>query len=165
MIVSSLGALAALGYVVTGGGGGPDVERRVARPLAVVYAGYERLFDAGRSSAAGIGASGRHHTLDIAVTKQPERAIDYLITLDGKQVLAMTLTFSGAGEETEVTGDLDVEQALVRFAAAQGGGRATHLPDFAADYALREMIGKIAVAIEQDRPADRDMLFPLLRRS
>ncbi len=79
----------------------------------------------------------------------------------------MSLRFEGVagGASTRATGDLHVKQALVRFAAAQNGSEARHLPDFAVDLTMANMVDQMADAPEGGQPLGKSMLFPLLRLS
>ena len=166
-IISGLGALGFLGWSLAGGSGGPDVTRLVERPPLLVYDEIARLFPATSTSSQGTASDGSYHELKIDVRRSLDQALEYRFTLDGREVLAMTLDFEAAegGRATRITGELEMEQDLVRFAAAQSGGEAKHVPDFAVDYAMKEMVDTMADAMEADKPLTRDMLFPLLNVS
>jgi hypothetical protein len=166
MILSGVAMLGGLYWYLNGGAGGPDASRTIAKPPAHVYSEFSPLFPADDGENQGTGRDGRHHVIKIDVDKALDQSIDFRIGLDGAEVLTMRLAF----EETEaggtrISGDLDVQQALVRFAASQDGGEARHLPGFAVNIAMADMIETMAKAIEEGRPVTKDMLFPLLRLS
>ncbi len=166
-IISGLGALAFLGWTLTGGSGGADVTRVVEKPTQLVYTEMERLFPRSSTANEGVARDGSHHKIEVKVRRSLDESIDYKIELDGKEVLAMNLAFAPeeGGLATRVTGELEVEQELLRFAAAQGGGEAKHMPGFAVDYAMKDMVERMSVALQEGRPLRRDMLFPLLNMS
>ena len=154
-------------WYLSGGAGGPDASREVSKPPALVYSEMAALFPSGTLERSGIGRDGMNHSLKVTVKKLPDSSIDYSMVLDGAEVLKMSLRFEGlaSGSSTRVTGDLDVEQALVRFAAAQNGSEARHLPDFAVNLAMDDMIDQMADALEGGQPLTKNMLFPLLNLS
>ena len=167
LIVSGLATMGGLFWYLSGGAGGPDATREVSRPPALVYSEFAALFPSGTIERSGTSRDGRHRSFTVAVKEAPDSSIDYRMTLDGAEVLKMSLQFKEArsGASTEVTGDLDVEQALVRFAASQEGSEAKHLPDFAVNLAMDKMVDQMADALEEGQPLSKDMLFPLLRLS
>ena len=167
LIRSGLATMSGLYWYLSGGAGGPDASREISKPPALVYSEIAALFPSGTVERSGIGRDGAHRSLVVAVKKLPDTSIDYRMMLDGAEVLKMNLTFEelASGASTRVTGDLDVEQALVRFAAAQNGTEARHLPDFAVNIAMDAMVDEMADAVEGGRSPSKSMLFPLLRLS
>lgn len=164
-VISGIAALGLLGWYVSGGGEGPDASREIARPPARVFSEVSALMPPVSSSSSGLGADGRQHSLALDLRKSHDRSIDYRIMLDGEEVLAMHLSFESIdqGRGTRLSGDLEVDQALVDFAAAQGGTEPKPMPAFAVDWAMDQMVDTIADALENGRPLSREMLFPLLR--
>ena len=167
LILSGIAAMAGLVWYLGGGGGGPDASREVAKPPAFVYSEMASLFPAGTTHLNGTGRDGLQRDILVEVEKSPDRWIKYRMMLDGAEVMTMDLHFEhlGAVMTTRVTGNLDVEQSLVRFAASQDGSEARHLPDFAVNIAMDQMVSEMADAIEQGRPLSKNMLFPLMRLS
>ena len=167
LIVSGLATMGGLFWYLNGGTGGPDASREISKPPALVYSEMAALFPSGAIENSGIGRDGTHHSLKVEVRKLPDSSIDYSMRLDGAEVLKMSLKFEGlaSAASTRVTGDLDVEQALVRFAAAQNGSEARHLPDFAVKLAMDNMVDQMADALEGGQPLSKAMLFPLLNLS
>ena len=165
LILSGLTTLGGLAWYLSGGMGGPDASRSIARPPEAVYSEIGMLFPAGTIERSGISRSGAHQTFSVKVVKDYNRSIDYLMSLDGAEVMKMSLRFEPAenGAATSVTGDLDVKQALVRFAASQNGTEPRHLPDFAVNIAMDKMVEEFGTAIEEGRPLSKTMLFPLMR--
>jgi hypothetical protein len=163
-IISGLAAMGLLGWFVTGGSGGPDASREVEKPVALVYSEMARLLPTGTREIQGMGRDGRHRRIVIDVKKSHDRAIDYRIKLDDVEVLTMALAFESTedGAGTLVKGDLDVDPRLVHFAASQNGTEAKAMPGFAVDYAMSDMVEKMAKALEEGRPLTREMLFPLV---
>lgn len=154
-----------LGWYVTGAGGGADVTREIARPPAVVYAELGTLFPARSTSSTGLAGDGSHRTLAVNTRKSHDRSISHQILLDGEEVLLMDLRLEpiDGGAATLITGELEVQQALVKFAAAQNGTQAKNLAGFAVDWGMSSMVGKMADAIEKGQPLTEEMLFPLMR--
>ena len=164
-IISGISAVGLLGWYVTGAGGGADVTREIAKPPAVVYAELGTLFPARATSVSGQAGDGSHRTLAVKTEKSLERSIKHRILLDGEEVLAMDLQLDAieGGAATRITGELEVQQALVKFAAAQNGTQSKNLAGFAADWGMKSMVDALAEAIEEGRPLTQDMLFPLMR--
>ena len=164
-IISGISAVGLLGWYVTGAGGGADVTREIAKPPALVYAELGTLFPARATSVMGQASDGSHRTLAVNTDKSFERSIKHRIVLDGEQVLIMDLQLEpvDGGKSTRITGELEVKQALVKFAASQNSTQAKNLAGFAVDWGMKSMVDTIATAIEEDRPLTQDMLFPLMR--
>ena len=167
LILSGLATMGGLFWYLNGGAGGPDASREISKPTALVYSEMAALFPSGTIERSGIGRDGTHRSLKVVVKKLPDSSINYSMMLDGAEVLKMSLSFEGSagGASTRVTGDLDVEQALVRFAATQNGSEARHLPEFAVDLAMDKMVDQMADALEGGQPLTKTMLFPLMNLS
>ena len=163
-VISGLAMLGFLGWTLTGRGGAADADRLVEKPPQLVYGEFARLFPLHSSSSEGAARDGSYRKIEVEVRRTLDSAIDYRFILDGQPVMTMALAFAPeeGGRATRVTGDLEVEQALLRFAAQQSGGEAKHMPGFAVDYAMDAMVDEMADAIEAGQPVTRDMLFPLL---
>ena len=161
-IISGLAMMIFLGWMVSGSG--EDVSRVVRKPPETVYHEMAGLFPRTSKTVEGAARDGRHRKLEIRVRRALDSEIDFSMALDGAQVLAMNLAFAprDGGRATHVTGEMSLDQELVRFAAAQSGGSPQHVPDFAVDYAMKEMVETMAAAIEAGEPLRRDMLFPFL---
>lgn len=144
------------GAALTGGsiGGGPDAEQRVARSPAAVYAAISSITEEGvRERAAEAGAP----AMVFAVTKEPGKAVHYLLTIDGKVAGSVDLAVAPeeGGAASRLSAEIELDQAALKTLIDSAGPNDFFaMPDALINAAAGQALAEMARKIEADLPLE-----------
>lgn len=134
---------------------GHDADQIVHKDPAAVYAALDSAFsDAVSEGNSGAAAeSGQVTTID----KVPGKSLDLKVAIEGKQAVSIRFGVEPAngGAETRLTGDIDVDQAVLRESIRKHGNGENlppAIPSFAFDLAMKKIVAEVAQKIEAGEP-------------
>ena len=138
------------------GCGGPDAEQIIAKDPAAVYAAFDQALT--QSDFDGtIGSGPGAVPYQVTLTRTADQRIDLAVTIGGKQAGAADFTFAahGDGSQTLVTGNVDVDLALLdkKFGTTPDN-RVAGIPPLAWNAGIRRMLRNAAERIDNGAPLD-----------
>jgi hypothetical protein len=132
-----------------------DAEQVVHKDPAVVYAAFDSAFgDAVEQGNSGSAAEdGQVSTIE----RVPNKSLDLKVMMDGRQAISMRFGFEpiNGGAETRLTGDIDVDQDLLRASLRKKHGSDAalpNIPDFAFKMLMQKLLSEAANDIEHGEP-------------
>ena len=154
MIVSCVCAAGAAVWAVTGTG--PDAEAIVRKPPEAVYSAVAAAFENIEQSAMlPADDNGNDVAFQVTAERESGKRIELTALLGGEQAGTLEFTFSPAeeGAATKMTGEIDVEQAVLRKHFGDGpNGDIGKIPAFAFDLAMKQALAEMADKIENGIP-------------
>lgn len=143
------------GLWALGGVGGADAEVTVHKSPQAVYAAVSEAFDHLEISEVIPADDGSSVALQVTVERDPGESLSSVVTVDGEEAARVEFTVSPAdgGTATRLTGDIDVEQAVLQKHLADGPNQdVTKIPEFAFDLAMKSALKDMAEKIEAGMP-------------
>ena len=146
-----IGCALALGSLL-GGCSRHDAEQIVRKDPATVYAALDTAFS-DIASQGNLGLAGERGQ-ETTVERDPGKSLTLKVKIEGKQALQMRFGVAPEkdGTETRLTGDLDVDQAVLRESARKHGGGDSAMPavpGFALNFAMQKIVTEIGEMIER----------------
>ena len=154
MFLLSFAALG-VGGVAAFTGFGHDATQVVHKDPDAVYSAFSSAIGSGSASGTAEYGSGGSIGYEVKVKRESGKSIDLQLMLNQKQAGEARFTFSpqNGGAETLVTGDVDVDQSVLRAALADGpNGKVAEIPDFAYALGMKKMLHDAAGKIEAGMP-------------
>jgi hypothetical protein len=131
--------------------GGHDAEQVVHKDPATVYAALDSAFS--DLATQGNGGLAGERGQETSIERDPGKSLALNVKIDGKQALQMRFGFEPEkdGTETRLTGDIKVDQAVLRESARKHGGDAAMpaVPGFALNFAMQKIVTEIGGMIER----------------
>jgi hypothetical protein len=132
-----------------------DAQQVVHKDPAAVYAAFDSAFgDAVEQGNSGPAAEdGQVNTIE----RIPNKSLDLKVMMDGRQAVRMKFGFepTNGGAETLLTGDIDVDQDLLRASMRKKHGSDValpNIPDFAFKMIMQKLLTEAANDIEHGEP-------------
>lgn len=139
------------------GGGGADAEAMVNKPPKAVYAAVADAFAYAETSQDIPGADGSNVTFQVLVEREPGERIETTLLVGGEEAGRVEFTFAAeeGGAATKMTGDIDVDEAVLQKHFHDGPNEdVANIPDFAFDLAMKAALRDMADKIENGVPLD-----------
>ena len=133
---------------------GHDAEQVVRNSPDAVYSAFSSAIGSGSASGTAEYGSGKI-AYEIEVKRETGKRIDLKLLLNKAEAGQAHFTFSpqNGGAETLVSGDVDVDQSVLRAAFADGpNGRIAEIPDFAYSLGMKKMLHDAGKRIESGMP-------------
>lgn len=143
------------GLWALGGGAGADAEVTVHKPPQAVYAAVSDAFDQMEISEVIPADDGSTVAFQVTVEREPGESLSSAVLVDGEEAARVEFTVSAedGGAATRLTGDLEVDQAVLQKHLADGPNQdVTKIPEFAFDMAMKAALKDMAEKIEAGMP-------------
>ena len=143
------------GLWALGGIGGTDAEVTVHKSPQAVYAAVSDAFDQVEMSEVIPADDGGSVSLQVTVEREPGESLTSAVLVDGEEAARVEFTVSPAdgGAATRLTGDIEVDQAVLHRHLADGPNQdVTRIPEFAFDMAMKAALRDMAEKIEAGMP-------------
>lgn len=151
--------LSVAGFGVAGiaafAGFGHDAQQVVHKDPDAVYSAFSSAIGSGSASGTAAYGSGGKIDYEVKVERESGKRIDLKLMLNKAEAGEAHFTFSpqNDGTETLVTGDVYVDQSVLRSALADGpNGKIAEIPDFAYALGMKKMLIDSAKRIESGMP-------------
>lgn len=152
-MIFGLAAAGVGGAALTSGGlGGHDAERLVARPPAEVYSAISSMTPEGaRERSAEPGAP----AMSFEVRKEGGKAVHWVLKIEGREAGSVDLAVApdGDGASSRLTADIDFDRAALRKLMPEGN-EFLAMPDAVFNLAVQGMLEEMAAKIEAGTPLE-----------
>ncbi|HKX91852.1 MAG TPA: hypothetical protein VJM15_05430 [Sphingomicrobium sp.] len=153
-----IGSMCGIAAVMLGGcglGAGHDADQIVKKDPETVYAALDSAFS--DAVADGNHGAAAEHGQVTTIDRDPGKSLDLKVMIEGKQAVRMRFGVEPAngGADTRLTGDIDVDQAVLRESIREQGGddaKLPAIPSFAFDMAMKKVVAEIGKKIEAGEP-------------
>jgi hypothetical protein len=155
IITGFICGLAVLALGGCGLAGSHDADQIVKKDPETVYAALDSAFSDAISEGNN-GAAAEHGQVT-TIDRDPGKSLDLKVMIQGRQAVRMRFGVEPAngGADTRLTGDIDVDQAVLRESIREQGGddaKLPAIPSFAFDMAMKKVVAEIGQKIEAGEP-------------